>query len=319
MIDIAVIGGGPAGLSAGLYGARSGFSCALFERELAGGQTLKTDIIANYPGFDEGIDGFTLSMRMRRQAEALGLNFISEDVIGFTFEKGVKLIRTSSAEYKAETIIIATGAQPRKLGLPNEDALTGRGVSYCAVCDAAFFKNARVAVVGGGDTAITDALHLARFAAHVTVVHRRNELRANPLLQARANAEPKIEFIYNSVVSEIKGESSVTGIKIADVNTGKLRDADVSGLFVAIGNVPRTELVRDKIKLTPGGYVLTDSRMRSSVDGVYAVGDVRDTPLRQVVTAAADGAVAASDAADRLSISVAGSIAILGSIPDNKV
>ncbi|MEE0681570.1 MAG: thioredoxin-disulfide reductase [Candidatus Gastranaerophilaceae bacterium] len=306
MIDIAVIGGGPAGLTAGLYGARSGFSCSLFERELAGGQTLKTDMIANYPGFDEGIDGFTLSMRMRRQAEDLGLNFINEDVIEFAFEKDVKLIRTSSGEYEAKTVIIATGAQPRKLGLPNENALTGKGVSYCAVCDAAFFTNANVAVVGGGDTAITDALHLARFAAHVTVVHRRNELRANPLLQAKAYADSKIEFIYNSVVSEIMGENSVAGIVITDVNTGKQRHADVSGLFVAIGNVPRTELVRDKLKLTPGGYVLTDSRMRSSVDGVYAVGDVRDTPLRQVVTAAADGAVAASDAADRLSISNAG-------------
>ena len=306
MIDIAVIGGGPAGLTAGLYGARSGFSCSLFERELAGGQTLKTDMIANYPGFDEGIDGFTLSMRMRRQAEDLGLNFINEDVIEFAFEKDVKLIRTSSGEYEAKTVIIATGAQPRKLGLPNENALTGKGVSYCAVCDAAFFTNANVAVVGGGDTAITDALHLARFAAHVTVVHRRNELRANPLLQAKAYADSKIEFIYNSVVSEIMRENSVAGIVITDVNTGKQRHADVSGLFVAIGNVPRTELVRDKLKLTPGGYVLTDSRMRSSVDGVYAVGDVRDTPLRQVVTAAADGAVAASDAADRLSISNAG-------------
>ena len=243
---------------------------------------------------------------MRRQAEDLGLNFINEDVIEFAFEKDVKLIRTSSGEYEAKTVIIATGAQPRKLGLPNENALTGKGVSYCAVCDAAFFTNANVAVVGGGDTAITDALHLARFAAHVTVVHRRNELRANPLLQAKAYADSKIEFIYNSVVSEIMGENSVAGIVITDVNTGKQRHADVSGLFVAIGNVPRTELVRDKLKLTPGGYVLTDSRMRSSVDGVYAVGDVRDTPLRQVVTAAADGAVAASDAADRLSISNAG-------------
>jgi thioredoxin reductase (NADPH) len=300
MIDIAIIGGGPAGLTAGLYAARSGRSCLLFEEIFVGGQAAKTFKIENYPGFAEGVEGSQLGMNMEQQAVKFGLEIRYDPVVKLELDGDVKRVITEKETTEARTVIIATGAEPRKLGLADEERLTGAGVSYCATCDGAFFRGRDVAVVGGGDTAVSDALYLSKFAKSVKVIHRRDTLRASETLQKAAFGDPKIEFLWNSVPKELIGEDRLTGILIENKQTGEQKKIDVDAVFIAVGIEPKSALVKDILELTPEGYIRTDCIMQTSEKGVYAAGDVRDTPLRQVVTAVADGAVAATKAVEYL-------------------
>ncbi|MEL7608419.1 MAG: thioredoxin-disulfide reductase [Bacillota bacterium] len=302
MIDIAIIGGGPAGLTAGLYAARSGLKSVLFEEVFVGGQAARTPRIDNYPGFAEGIDGATLGMNIEQQAMRFGLEIRYDPVSKLELKGDVKKIHTQDASLEARTVIIATGASPNKLGLEKEQELTGSGISYCATCDGAFFKGKAVAVVGGGDTAVSDAIYLARYASKVYLIHRRDKLRADEILQKAVLTEPNVELVFDSEVRSLLGEESLSGIMVHHKPTGDLKQIDVQGLFVAVGIRPRTDLVRDVLELTEDGYIQTDALMQTSIEGVYAAGDVRNTPLRQVVTAVADGAVAATQAAERCSL-----------------
>ncbi len=298
MLDIAIIGGGPAGLSAGLYAARGGAYAALFEELYAGGQAAKTHQIDNYPGFSDGIEGFMLGAQIEQQATRFGLTIEYATVRELVLAGDEKKIVLADRTIEAKTVILAMGASPKKLGVEREAEMTGAGVSYCATCDGAFFRSKEVAIVGGGDTAIADALYLSRFADRVYVIHRRDQLRASEALQKAARAEEKIEFIWDSVVTALLGEKQIEGLTVKNVRTGLLRPVTVAGVFVAVGIEPRTELVRGQLTLAPDGSIVTDSRMQTSLPGVFAAGDIRDTVLRQVVTACADGAVAATNALD---------------------
>ncbi|MEG1810297.1 MAG: thioredoxin-disulfide reductase [Clostridia bacterium] len=300
MIDIAIVGGGPAGLSAGIYGARSGRSTVLFEGVFLGGQITRTASVENYPGFYESIDGFSIADKFEKQAVRFGLEIKSENVTALQLSGITKKIICGSNTYEAKTVIIATGAMPRKLGISREGELTGAGISYCATCDGAFFREKAVAVVGGGDTAVSDALYLAKFASRVYLVHRRNQLRAVQTLQDALRGEKRIELVLDNVPNEICGESAVSALKVRNVKTDAVRKLEVEGIFVAIGIDPNSSVVKDELKLDNGGYIITDTKLNTSVTGVFAAGDVRDTPLRQVVTAAADGAVAATSAIEYL-------------------
>lgn len=301
MIDIAIIGGGPAGLAAGLYAARGGAQAVLFEEVFVGGQAAKTHQMDNYPGFPEGIAGSELGLRMEQQASRFGLSIRYEPVSELDLMYPVKHIQTASERVQARSVILCTGASPRKLGIAREETLTGAGVSYCATCDGAFFRGRDVAVVGGGDTALSDALYLARFANRVYMIHRRDALRGCMLLQKAVLAEPKIQMVWNHVVTELLGEGALAGIRLRHVDTSTQRQIPVSGVFIAVGIQPRTDLVRGQLPLTASGYIQTDPFMRTSIKGVYAAGDARETPLRQVVTAVSDGAVAATQALEYLS------------------
>ena len=301
MIDIAIIGGGPAGLAAGLYAARSGLRCILFEEIYVGGQITKTHLIENYPGFPEGIGGVELGMNLEKQAVRFGMELRYEPVERLELTGREKHIVCASGIESARTVILTTGASPKMLGVEGESALTGAGVSYCATCDGALFRGKDVAVIGGGDTAVSDAIYLARFANKVTVIHRRDRLRAAKTLQDRAFAEKKIDFLWNSAVTAFCGEGNLSHLEVENRKTGEKSSLPVKGAFVAVGISPRTDLVKDQLKITPEGYVHTDAFMRTSLSGVYAAGDVRNTPLRQVVTAVADGAIAATQAIEYLS------------------
>lgn len=296
MTDVVIIGGGPAGLSAGLYAARGGLSAILFEEMFVGGQAAKTQQIDNYPGFAQGVEGGDLCMRIQEQAMRFGLQLRYDPVQSVALDQKIKQIVTENETIDAKTVIVCTGASPRKLGLAREEELTGAGVSYCATCDGAFFRNQVVAVIGGGNTAISDAIYLSRFVQKVYVIHRRNALRASKVLQDAALGEPKIEFVWDSVPKALLGENVLTGIEIQNVKTGAVQMLAVSGLFVAIGIEPRTHLIQDQLPLAEDGSIVTDMHMRTALAGVFAAGDVRQTPLRQVVTAVADGAVAAEEA-----------------------
>ena len=299
MHDIAIIGGGPAGLTAGLYAARGGASVTLYEELFCGGQAAKTERIDNYPGFPDGLDGFSVGALIQQQAEKFGLAVSFETVQALHFgagEQGAHTLVFDGREETAKAVILAMGATPRPLGLPREEALTGAGVSYCATCDGAFFRDKDVAVVGGGDTAVSDALYLARFCRTVTLVHRRDALRAAASLQKAALADSRIRFAWNSVPEALEGETAVSGLRIRNKLTGESTLLPVSGIFVAVGILPRTALVDGQLALADGGSIATDAHMRTSAPGVFAAGDVRNTPLRQVVTACADGAVAAESA-----------------------
>ena len=300
IFDVAIIGGGPAGLAAGLYAARAGRSTLLIEEMTAGGQITKTHNVENYPGFEEGIDGFSLASKMEQQVARFGLVTQYATVEALGLSGAVKRIGCGKKEFFARTLILAMGAEPRLIGLAREKDLTGAGVSYCATCDGAFFRGMPVAVVGGGDTAVSDALYLARFAERVYVVHRRDTLRATQVLQDAAKQEARIEFVLESVPEEILGEEAVEGLRVKNKKTGASRVLTVNGIFVAVGTTPRSALVRDLVACDANGYIETDAHMRTSVPGVYAAGDVRVTPLRQVITAAADGAVAATMAVEYL-------------------
>lgn len=296
MLDIAIIGGGPAGLSAGLYAMRGGADAALYEGLFVGGQATKTHRIDNYPGFREGVEGFQLGVELEQHAARFGLAVTYATVESVDLAGDVKKLVVDGQTVEARTVILAMGAKPRPLGLPREAELTGKGVSYCATCDGAFFKGKQVAVVGGGDTAVSDALYLARFVERVYVVHRRGELRAAKSLQRAAFAEEKVEFVFHSVAEAFVGEEKVEGLTVKDVRTGVLRTLPVSGVFAAVGIVPASGLVRGQVACTEDGRIRTNEFMETDVPGVYAAGDIRTTPLRQVITACADGAVAATRA-----------------------
>ncbi len=294
--DTIIIGGGPAGLSAGLYASRSRMKTLIIERAKYGGQATTTDELENYPGSIEECTGTTLSQRMRQQAEDFGTEFVKDEVVETVLEGDIKVIKCRKGEYQAKTIIIATGATPRLGGFKNEIELRGRGVSYCATCDADFFTELDIAVIGGGDSAITEAIYLAKFGETVTVIHRRDSLRAAKSLQEKAFANPKIKFIWDSVVEEANGDEILESLTIKNRKTGEVSTLEVNGCFVFVGYLPISELFKGKVNMTERGDIITDEEMRTNIPGVFAAGDVREKSLRQVITAAADGAIAATNA-----------------------
>ncbi|WP_346891877.1 thioredoxin-disulfide reductase [Clostridium sp. UBA3887] len=294
--DTIIIGGGPAGLSAGLYASRSRMKTLIIERAKYGGQATTTDELENYPGSIEECTGTTLSQRMRQQAEDFGTEFVKDEVVETVLEGDIKIIKCRKGEYQAKTIIIATGATPRLGGFKNEIELRGRGVSYCATCDADFFTDLDIAVIGGGDSAITEAIYLAKFGETVTVIHRRDSLRAAKSLQEKAFANPKIKFIWDSVVEEANGDEILESLTIKNRKTGEVSTLEVNGCFVFVGYLPISELFKGKVNMTERGDIITDEEMRTNIPGVFAAGDVREKSLRQVITAAADGAIAATNA-----------------------
>jgi len=294
--DVVIIGGGPAGLTAGLYSARAGLKTLLLEKMAAGGQTTITSEVENYPGFPKGISGPELGQLMEEQAKNFGAEIKYESVEKLIINGDTKIVKTTEAEYETYAVILAMGAEPRKLGVPGEEEFTGLGVSYCATCDGPFYKGKHIMVVGGGDTAIEEALFLTRFASKVTVVHRRDELRATRILQKRAFENEKIEFIWDSVVEEIKGKNTIEEVIVRNKKTKEKSKVLVNGVFIAIGQKPLTDLVKGQVEMDENGYIITNERMETNLSGVFAVGDLRKKPLRQVVTAVADGAIASVSA-----------------------
>ncbi len=296
MHDVIIIGGGPAGYTAALYSARAGLDALVLEKMTPGGQMASTLSMENYPGFEEPIGGPDLALKMEKQARKFGAVVTFDTVVDLSLEGDIKIVKSEKNTYRSKTVILCMGASPKKLGLPKEDLLRGSGVSYCAVCDGALFKGHTVAVVGGGDTAAEDALYLSRFCPKVYLIHRRDRLRASKILQKELLNNKKVEFIWDSVVDELQGQFGVEGITVRNIKTGSTRTLDVSGLFVAIGLTPSTDLVKVKVTLDPDGYIVTDEKMQTNIPGVYAAGDIRSKILRQVITAASDGAVAAYSA-----------------------
>ena len=294
--DLVIVGAGPAGLTAGIYAARARMKVLCLEKTAPGGQILVSDHVENYPGFPEGISGAELVSHMQRQAERLGLPIESGDVLYADFAGPVKSIALSDRTISARSVIVATGASPRRLSVPGEAQFYGKGVSFCATCDGPFFRGQDVAAVGGGDTAVQESLFLARFARKVYLIHRRDALRAAAILQERAQAEPKIEMVWDSVVTAVKGLDAVESVAVKNVKTGAERLLPVSGCFVWVGVLPNTEFLSGVVKLDQGGFIITGPRMETSVPGVFAAGDCRDTPLRQVATAVGDAAIAAMSA-----------------------
>ncbi len=294
--DVVIIGAGPAGLAAGLYASRGGLKTAIFEKALVGGQIVLTTEVENYPGVDDKVSGFDIIDRMKKQTESFGAKIIEEGVDAMGLRGICKLIETPSGIYEARTVIIATGAHPRKLNIPGELKLTGRGVSYCATCDGALYRGKKVAVIGGGDSAVEEALFLTKFAEKVYIVHRRDKLRAQKILQDRAFKNPKIEFIWNTVPQEILGKDAVESIFLYNKVNKERKELPIDGVFIYVGIIPNTELLEGKVNLDDHGFIITDETMHTNIPGVYAAGDVVHKVLRQVVTAAADGAVAAYSA-----------------------
>ena len=294
MLDIAIIGGGPAGLTAGLYAVRGGGNVCLYEEMFTGGQIVKTHRIDNYPGISDGPDGYALAARFEEHAAAFGLKIEYGPVTELVLNEDPKHFTFNGERIDAKTVILATGASPKTLGIPGEKELTGHGVSYCATCDGAFYKNRTATVIGGGDTAISDALYLAKLCQKVYVMHRRDALRASAILADAALKTENIEFIWNSVPEAFLGEKKLAGVRYKNRVTGEVAEIETDGVFVAVGVVPRTELFCDQIALSENGSVITDEHMETNIKGVFAAGDVRNTPLRQVVTACADGAIAAT-------------------------
>lgn len=290
MYDVAVIGGGPGGYTAALYCARSGLSVLVLEKLSPGGQMATTSMVDNYPGFEEGIDGFELGEKMQRGAERFGAETAFVNVAAVDLKNEIKVIDTSKGQVKARAVVLATGASPREIGLPEEASLRGRGVAYCATCDGMMYRNKTVVVVGGGNSAAADALYLSKICKKVYLVHRRDTLRAsNVYLEPLKNSS--VEFIWNSQVKQILHDKKVTGVVVENLE-GQLTEIPCDGVFAAIGRVPDTELFKGQTELDGQGYIQADESTRTNLPGVFAVGDVRTKPLRQIVTAASDGAVA---------------------------
>lgn len=299
--DTLILGGGPAGYTAALYASRAGLDTLVIERMAAGGQMTLTGDIDNYPGFEEGVDGFTLGMKMQQGAERFGAKTEYAEVTSVNFSDGVKRVDTTSGSFFAKTVIIATGANPRELGVENEQSLIGRGVHHCAHCDGRFYKDKTVAVVGGGNSAAADALYLSRLAKKVYLIHRRDTLRATKIYHEPLMKAENVEFVWDSTVTEFAVDQRVTGLKLKNVKSGEVSDLTCDGVFVSIGRKPATEFLVGAVELDGNGYVVADESTRTSAEGVYAIGDVRTKVLRQVVTAVSDGAVAVHFAEEYLS------------------
>jgi len=291
--EVIIIGGGPAGLTAGLYTSRSRLHTLLIEIGLLGGQMTTTEVIENYPGFPQGISGDELSRSMEEQAKRFGLEVISHEVVEVKLEGDKKVVKTEESTYLCETLIICTGTEWRKLGIPGEKEFTGKGVSYCATCDGAFFKDSQIVVVGGGDSALTEALYLTKFAKELTIIHRRDALRGTKIYQERVFSNPKIKLLWNSVMQEIKGDSVVQSVLVKNVKTGEMSELETEGVFLFIGLLPRTQFLHGLVNLDEAGYIITDKNCETSVKGIFAAGDCRKKLLRQVATAVGDGATAA--------------------------
>lgn len=293
--EVIIIGGGPAGLTAGLYTSRAGLRSLLLERGPLGGQMVNATLVENYPGFPEGIAGPELGSLMHRQAVRYGLEVVTVEVIGISEGQGYS-VATTGGGFEAATIIIAAGSEYRKLGVAGEENFSGRGVSYCATCDGFFFRGREVAVVGGGDTAITDALELSQHASKVYVIHRRDQLRAGKALQKRAFAHPKLEFIWNTVVEEASGDKVLKELKLRNVKTGQRSNLKVDGVFVAVGLMPNSHLFFNILELDDAGCIVTDEMMATSAPGIFAAGDIRRNSPRQIAAAVGDGVTAAMSA-----------------------
>ncbi len=298
--DMLVIGGGPGGYTAALYAARAGLTVAVLEKLSAGGQMALTAQIDNYPGFEDGIDGFTLGEKMQQQAERFGAVTELVEVTALRLEGAIKEVETAEGTFYGKTVVLSTGAGPKLLGLPKEKELTGKGVNYCAACDGMFYKGKTVVVVGGGNTAAADAMALSRIAKKVILVHRRDTLRATKIYHEPLRNRPNVEFLWNSAVTELLGNGKLTGVKISGLQTGEETTVDCDGLFVSIGRSPATWLVKDQLVLDEAGYVIAGETTATSIPGVFAVGDVRTKALKQIVTAVADGAAAAHYAEEYL-------------------
>ena len=291
--DMIIVGGGPGGYTAALYAARAGLNVMLIERLSAGGQMNLTGQIDNYPGFPEGVDGFQLSYNMQQQAERFGAKTKYAEVLKLELEGELKSVQTNEGIYKAKTVVISTGANPRQLGVERENEMIGRGVGYCAHCDGMFYRGKSVVVVGGGNSAVAEALYLSRIAKEVILVHRRDTLRATQIYHKPLQEASNIRFVWNSEVVELLGEDVLSGVKVKNLKNGEVEQLDVQGLFVSIGRKPATDLVKEQLTLDDAGYIMAGEKTETNLPGVYAVGDVRVKELRQIVTAVADGAMAA--------------------------
>jgi thioredoxin reductase (NADPH) len=294
--DLIIIGGGPAGLTAGIYAKRAKIDVLLIEKALPGGAITSTELVENYPGFPDGISGIDLGQRFEDQAKKLGLDIVFDKVTKIEIKGDIKEVFTDEQSYSCRSLIIAIGGEPKKLGVKGEDAWTGKGVSYCATCDGPFYKDKNIAVVGGGNAAIEEAIFLTKFAKLVTVIHRRNELRADKVLQDKARSNLKIFFKLNAIVEEISGDNKVKSIKLKDVLTGKSSSMNIDGVFINIGRKPNTDFIKGFIDLNDDGTIKTNDKLETNVKGIFAAGDVRKKDLWQVVTSVADGAIAAHNA-----------------------
>ena len=290
--DMIIIGGGPAGYTAALYAARAGLDALLIERLSAGGQMALTPEVDNYPGFDMGIDGFTLAEKMKNQAERFGAKTVNGEVTGFDFNTDSKIVNTAGKSYFARTVVLAMGANPRELGLENEGDLIGRGVAYCASCDGMFYRGKTVVVVGGGNTAVEDALLLSRIAKQVILVHRRDKLRADKIYCNELKRTENVEIRFDSRVVELIHDDKINAVRIKNVNTDAIDVINCDGVFISIGRKPATDVLAGKIALDESGYVIAGEDTKTSIDGVFAIGDIRTKDVRQIVTAVADGATA---------------------------
>jgi len=296
IFDLIIIGGGPAGLAAGIYGGRSMLDLLIIESSILGGQVASIDFVENYPGFPEGISGMDLCKSMEDHAANMGANFVYGTASKVSAQGKMIAVNVDEKVYKTKSLIVSSGAKPKKLNIPGEETFRGKGVSYCAVCDGSFYRDKKIIVAGGGNTAVQEAIYLTRFASSVSIVHRRDRLRADKILIERAKLDPKIFFVWNSVLTEILGDEKVRNVVIKDVKTAEITKIDAEGVFVYIGASPETGFIKDLIKIDESGYIITDENMKTSVDGIYAAGDVRKKELDQIVTAMSDGAVAAMSA-----------------------
>jgi len=294
--DVAIIGGGPAGLAAAVYAARGGMKTVIFEKALVGGQITTTADVENYPGFEVNMSGFDIADKMRIQAEKFGTEIKQENIKSIKLDQINKLVETDSNKYNVKSVILATGANPRKLGVQGEAKYTGRGVSYCATCDGALYRDKTVAVVGGGDSAVEEAIFLTKFAKKVYIIHRRDELRAVKLIRQRAFENDKIEIIWDSIVNEVKGGDFLEKVELYNKKTKEISELELDGIFIYVGIIPNNELVKSIVDLDEQGFILTDETMGTKIPGLYAAGDIVHKILRQVVTAASDGATAAFSA-----------------------